>query len=246
MPALLQRGGPREGSAVARAPHPRKLNFVSVSSVVARRSRMRWAWPCCQAERPRRRQPGLLWDGATSTGDFQSRATWQPCARHPACSSAATTAGPSRPRARSRQSLPPLRKGSRLRHAGRAGRRQRRAGPGPCHGRGRGARAPGRGPTLIEALTYRRVRIPRRMIPRRYRDPAELLEWECRDPIRRFVPTSKARAAGCGRERSFVQACEQEFARWWRRLRAYPARRRLPLCSTTCTPIGLAPRGAIR
>ena len=71
----------------------------------------------------------------------------------------------------------------------------------------------GEGPTLIEALTYRRGAHTSSDDPTAYRDPAELREWECRDPIRRFRAYLESK--GCwdaAEERSFVQACEQEFA----------------------------------
>ena len=44
----------------------------------------------------------------------------------------------------------------------------------------------GEGPTLIEALTYRRGPHTTADDPTKYRDPAELKYWEERDPIKRF------------------------------------------------------------
>jgi pyruvate dehydrogenase E1 component alpha subunit/2-oxoisovalerate dehydrogenase E1 component alpha subunit len=44
----------------------------------------------------------------------------------------------------------------------------------------------GGGPTLVECLTYRQLGHSSSDDPTRYRDPAEVLEWEQRDPLDRF------------------------------------------------------------
>src|SRR5262249_6273649 len=44
----------------------------------------------------------------------------------------------------------------------------------------------GRGPTLVEALTYRIGAHTTADDPRRYQPPAEIEEWRLRDPLRRF------------------------------------------------------------
>ena len=44
----------------------------------------------------------------------------------------------------------------------------------------------GEGPTLIEAITYRRTMHTTADDPNKYRDPAEVKEWETKDPIKRF------------------------------------------------------------
>ena len=51
----------------------------------------------------------------------------------------------------------------------------------------------GRGPTLIEALTYRMAPHTNADDPSRYRDPAETLAWRERDPIARLASTLRAR-----------------------------------------------------
>jgi TPP-dependent pyruvate/acetoin dehydrogenase alpha subunit len=71
----------------------------------------------------------------------------------------------------------------------------------------------GEGPTLIEALTYRRGAHTSSDDPTVYRDPAEPREWECRDPIRRFRAYLESKGLwNADEERVFVQKCEQEFA----------------------------------
>ncbi|MDT7729671.1 MAG: 2-oxoisovalerate dehydrogenase component alpha subunit [Actinomycetota bacterium] len=51
----------------------------------------------------------------------------------------------------------------------------------------------GRGPTLIEALTYRMAPHTNADDPSRYRDPAETLLWHDRDPITRLAATLRTR-----------------------------------------------------
>ena len=71
----------------------------------------------------------------------------------------------------------------------------------------------GEGPTLIEALTYRRGAHTSSDDPTAYRDPDEPREWECRDPIRRFRAYLEGKGLwNADEERAFVQRCEQEFA----------------------------------
>jgi TPP-dependent pyruvate/acetoin dehydrogenase alpha subunit len=71
----------------------------------------------------------------------------------------------------------------------------------------------GEGPTLIEALTYRRGAHTSSDDPTAYRDPDEPREWECRDPIRRFRAYLESKGLwNADEERNFVEACEQEFA----------------------------------
>ena len=52
----------------------------------------------------------------------------------------------------------------------------------------------GEGPTLIEALTYRRGAHTSSDDPSVYRDPAEPKEWEPSDPLRRFRAYLEAKA----------------------------------------------------
>ena len=68
-----------------------------------------------------------------------------------------------------------------------AGRRQRRAGGLPVATKQAAERARrGDGPTFIEAVTYRRLGHSSSDDPTRYRDEAEVKEWEKRDPVDRF------------------------------------------------------------
>ncbi|MFF4569300.1 thiamine pyrophosphate-dependent enzyme [Streptomyces sp. NPDC001410] len=50
----------------------------------------------------------------------------------------------------------------------------------------------GRGPTLIEALTYRMAPHTNADDPSRYRDPAEALAWREKDPVARLASTLRA------------------------------------------------------
>ena len=102
----------------------------------------RVAWSTSATARPRR---------ATST----RAATSPACSGRRWCSSARTTSGPSRCRCRSQTAAPIWRKAEAYGFPGRAGRRQRRPRRVPGHARGGGTGPGGRGPTLIEAVTYR-------------------------------------------------------------------------------------------
>ena len=128
-------------------------------------------------------------DGATSEGDFHEAlnfaAVWQapvvffvqnngyaisvPLAKQ----TAAPVAGP---------------QGHRLRHARRAGRRQRRrrGATRPCWARRCDRARDGGGPTLVEALTYRIEAHTNADDATRYRDDAEVEAWRARDPLARL------------------------------------------------------------
>jgi TPP-dependent pyruvate/acetoin dehydrogenase alpha subunit len=83
----------------------------------------------------------------------------------------------------------------------------------------------GEGPTLIEALTYRRGAHTSSDDPTVYRDPAEPREWECRDPIRRFRAYLEGKGLwNADQEREFVQSCEQEFAALVAEVESLPAK----------------------
>jgi TPP-dependent pyruvate/acetoin dehydrogenase alpha subunit len=83
----------------------------------------------------------------------------------------------------------------------------------------------GEGPTLIEALTYRRGAHTSSDDPTVYRDPAEPREWECRDPIRRFRSYLEGKGLwNADEERAFVQKCEQEFAALVAEVESLPAK----------------------
>ncbi len=67
----------------------------------------------------------------------------------------------------------------------------------------------GHGPTLIEAVTFRRGPHSTADDPTRYRTKEELATWEARDPIARF--TTYCQNAGAIDD-EFVRACEEEAA----------------------------------
>jgi 2-oxoisovalerate dehydrogenase E1 component alpha subunit len=88
----------------------------------------------------------------------------------------------------------------------------------------------GEGPTLIEALTYRRGAHTSSDDPSAYRDPDEPREWEARDPLRRFRRYVEAKGLWSEREEGeFVRRCEEEFAALVDQVEKLPAKP--PLCS---------------
>ena len=66
----------------------------------------------------------------------------------------------------------------------------------------------GRGPSLIEALTYRVGAHTTADDPTKYRDPEELAYWVARDPITRF----RSYLQGRGIEQEFLTAVDEEAA----------------------------------
>ena len=103
-----------------------------------------WRWPSSATAR---------WPRACCT----RASTWRRCGSCRFCSSARTTAGASSRRART-SSSPSPRPGSRVRHRGRAGRRQRCRGGGAAAGRLVGAVRGAGGPRVLECITSRRAR----------------------------------------------------------------------------------------
>jgi len=83
----------------------------------------------------------------------------------------------------------------------------------------------GNGPTLIEALTYRRGAHTSSDDPGVYRDPGEPKEWEMSDPIRRFRIYCQAKGVwSAGDENDLQKDVEARFAALVRETEAVPPR----------------------
>ncbi len=205
----------------------RNINFMSVSSVVG--TQIPHAVGMAMAARIRGRDDVSLvyfGDGATSTGDF-----------HVACNMAAVRKAPclflcrnngwaiSTPRSIQTATPTLAQKAIGYGMAGvlvdgndvlalahvtqRAAERARR----------------GEGPTLIEAVTYRRGAHTSSDDPSAYRDPDEPRAWESRDPLRRFRAYIEAKGLWSdAEENEFVRNCEDEFATLVAEVEKVPAR----------------------
>jgi TPP-dependent pyruvate/acetoin dehydrogenase alpha subunit len=83
----------------------------------------------------------------------------------------------------------------------------------------------GDGPTLIEALTYRRGAHTSSDDPTVYRDPSEPKEWEASDPIRRFRAYCQAKGVWSAEdEESLRKDFDARFADLVREVEAVPSR----------------------
>ena len=83
----------------------------------------------------------------------------------------------------------------------------------------------GEGPTLIEALTYRRGAHTSSDDPSVYRDPGEPKEWEASDPIRRFRAYCQAKGLWSAQEEETMRKdFDARFAALVKETEAVPAR----------------------
>jgi pyruvate dehydrogenase E1 component alpha subunit len=130
---------------------------------------------------------GFLGDGATSQPDFHNAMTFAGLYRVPAvivCQNNHWSI--SVPTHKQTAAKTIAIKGARVRCALGACRRERSARDGERARRGRGARASRRGPTFVEALTYRIGAHSTSDDPTRYRDEAEVEAWRKKDPLDRL------------------------------------------------------------
>jgi TPP-dependent pyruvate/acetoin dehydrogenase alpha subunit len=83
----------------------------------------------------------------------------------------------------------------------------------------------GDGPTLIEALTYRRGAHTSSDDPTVYRDPDEPKQWEASDPIKRFRAYCAAKGLwSAGEEEALRKDFDARFAALVKEAEAVPAR----------------------